>query len=423
VTAAVEFVRARLAADSARWRAEESTLTDSAVFQDRASGRRRLIVAEEIEAYAPALVARESGEFDTAVALLRGLLDRPGLGERLRAEAHCALGDLLDLTTGDIDAAVAEMVACLTFAEHHERALSVVRRARADAARRAQSSLPPGPRIVLVLGSNYATVAFANRMLRRLPIAGLLQQYAEYPLVDPALRRAPTARPLGLSADEVSLFADEAVLGNEWNAIFVEPWVPTRYVSRGEANDDASLRWLASLQPDIILSHGPERLSAAFIASARHGGINVHWGLSPAYRGMHTSRWALVDGAPEWVGVTVHTLDPGLDSGSILYQARPRIELTDTIRQVEYRLTNLASEIVPQAVDEVLSGRAHPIPQPPGIGREYRLRDWRPEYDARLTPEYIAEMAATYERDRDRRDAAAPLINPWDAGRPGTDES
>jgi len=173
------------------------------------------------------------------------------------------------------------------------------------------------------------------------------------------------------------------------------------------------LSWVESLQPDLIISHGPERLSKQFIGLARLGGINIHWGLSPTYRGMHATRWPLLQGKPEWIGVTAHQLDPGLDSGPILYQARPDLKPGDTFRQIEYRLTNLACDIVPEATREVLEGVARPVPQDLDQGRLYWLDEWSPRYDEMLSPEYIAGEIQQYHADKPARDAAAPLINSW----------
>ena len=39
------------------------------------------------------------------------------------------------------------------------------------------------------------------------------------------------------------------------------------------------------------------------------------------YRGVHGGYWSLVEGKPETCGVTVHLVDPGIDTGNILGQA------------------------------------------------------------------------------------------------------
>lgn len=415
----VQHVRTRFGRRFAEWQTGEAVLTESARYQDRASNARFTSSADHVTALEAALVARESGDFSAATNGLRTLLLHTALSDRVRSEAHCSLGDLLQLAGESADTWLPHIVACLTFQENHELALSAVHRARMGSLTPDANSEreTPGPRIVLVLGSNFATIAFANEFLRQHRVVGIIQQYAEFPAVEPRYRPDAEALPLGLSEPEMRSFDDETVLGNSWNALFVDPSVPIRYISRGEAHSPAVMSWMSQLRPDVIVSHGPERLSGEFIALAPLGGLNVHWGLSPTYRGMHTCRWALVHGLPEWVGVTVHKLDPGLDSGPILYQARPQFEEGDTIRRLEYRLTMLAVSIVPHAVEEVVAGTVRASDQDLTAGKEYRLCEWAKEYDARLTPQYIGELAGAYIENQDERNRRAPLINPWPADR------
>ena len=43
-----------------------------------------------------------------------------------------------------------------------------------------------------------------------------------------------------------------------------------------------------------------------------------HYGLLPRYRGMNVTEWSIYYDDP--VGVTVHAVDPGIDTGEILLQ-------------------------------------------------------------------------------------------------------
>jgi methionyl-tRNA formyltransferase len=189
--------------------------------------------------------------------------------------------------------------------------------------------------------------------------------------------------------------------------------IPQLHIRRGEANTAYVMAWVESLGPDVIVSHGPERLRGEFIGLAKRGGVNVHWGLSPTYRGMDTTRWPLIHGEPEWIGVTIHRLDPGLDTGPILYQAKPDLVAGDTYRQIEYRLTNLACEIVPVAVREIMDGSERPIHQDLTLGRQYWADEWTHRHQQMLTKDYIVEQIEAYHADKNARDHATPLINPW----------
>ena len=48
--------------------------------------------------------------------------------------------------------------------------------------------------------------------------------------------------------------------------------------------------------------------------------VNMHAGITLRYRGVHGGYWALAEQHPDWVGTTVHLVDPGIDTGGILAQ-------------------------------------------------------------------------------------------------------
>jgi methionyl-tRNA formyltransferase len=98
--------------------------------------------------------------------------------------------------------------------------------------------------------------------------------------------------------------------------------------------------------------------------------VNLHAGITPAYRGVHGGYWALADGRPEACGVTIHLVDAGIDTGAVLAQAPIRPSLHDNF--TTYPLLQLAAGL-PLLVDVVRrlqSGEApQPIAAPPGPSR------------------------------------------------------
>ncbi len=270
------------------------------------------------------------------------------------------------------------------------------------------------PRILLIIGSNPATIAFANSFIENHEIVGLIQQ---------------AGGPEGDNYSEIKSIHDkpeysfekeveESVLGYVYDCIYLRDHnkVPQIKIDKGSINKPASINWINKLKPDLIISHGPERLSQELINIAKYGGINVHWGLSPTYRGTHTIRWPLLEGKPEWIGVTIHLLDQNLDTGSIIYQAKPKLVQGYSFRQIEYSLTNLACKILPQAVKEVLSGQSKMAQQDLTIGRTYHSKDWAQEYEVKLTVEYIARQIRKYHANKQFYDDRVILINEWTNG-------
>lgn len=91
----------------------------------------------------------------------------------------------------------------------------------------------------------------------------------------------------------------------------------------------------------IVTFHFDQILSAATIAAAPRGGINVHPGMLPAHRGPVPTIHALLEPQPRF-GVTLHRLEPRIDAGPIL--AQQTLDLPpDTSALAAARLLHLAA--------------------------------------------------------------------------------
>ena len=89
--------------------------------------------------------------------------------------------------------------------------------------------------------------------------------------------------------------------------------------------------------------------------------INIHYALFPKYRGMHSIVWAILNGESN-VGVTVHLMDEGLDSGPIIWQKS--IEVLD---KSSWELMLVCDQLVTSCIDRVfedyIEGDSLAIPQ------------------------------------------------------------
>jgi methionyl-tRNA formyltransferase len=76
---------------------------------------------------------------------------------------------------------------------------------------------------------------------------------------------------------------------------------------------------LRSLEPDLGIVFACYRLRRSLFTIPRLGTLNLHLGKAPEFRGSSPGFYEMLAGVPE-VGVTVHRVDDGLDSGPILLQ-------------------------------------------------------------------------------------------------------
>jgi methionyl-tRNA formyltransferase len=141
------------------------------------------------------------------------------------------------------------------------------------------------------------------------------------------------------------------------------------------ARDDAFLRELQRLQPDLIVvtAYG-QILPAAVLELPRHGCLNVHTSLLPRYRGAAPIQWALLNGDAE-TGVTIMKMDAGLDTGDVLAQAKTAIHPDDDAESLHARLGRMGAELLAETIPDYTAGRLLPQPQPTeGVSRAPKIR-------------------------------------------------
>ena len=86
--------------------------------------------------------------------------------------------------------------------------------------------------------------------------------------------------------------------------------------------------------PDYVFSFGCSILDEKIIKFYKGKIINYHLGLSPYFRGSGTNFWPLVLNKPEFIGLTIMKMDKGIDTGKIIHQIRPNIEINDDIHSI-----------------------------------------------------------------------------------------
>lgn len=122
----------------------------------------------------------------------------------------------------------------------------------------------------------------------------------------------------------------------------------------------ALARRLLEFEPDYVITTVHRILSPAFVSALRHRLINIHYSLLPSFGGsigITPLRKALTYGA-KFVGVTVHEVDEGVDSGVPLSQAITAVPMQAS----EERLMNTLFRAGCLCLFEVLSRRnaSHP---------------------------------------------------------------
>jgi methionyl-tRNA formyltransferase len=128
--------------------------------------------------------------------------------------------------------------------------------------------------------------------------------------------------------------------------------------------DPEFLARLAALAPDCcpIVAYGG-LIPPAALGVPRHGWINVHFSLLPAWRGAAPVQHALLAG-DDVTGATTFLLDDGLDTGPVYGVVTEQVRPSDTAGDLLGRLARSGAGLLVATLDGIAAGTLQPRPQP-----------------------------------------------------------
>jgi phosphoribosylglycinamide formyltransferase 1 len=127
--------------------------------------------------------------------------------------------------------------------------------------------------------------------------------------------------------------------------------------------------WLGDLGVELVVLAGfMELLGAEFIRRFAGRIVNVHPSLLPAFPGVRAIEQAVEHGV-KVMGVTVHYVDEGVDSGPIVLQEAFEVTYPQTVRDVEHRIHEIEHRLLPRAVRLIASGAVSADPGNPRVMR------------------------------------------------------
>lgn len=170
-------------------------------------------------------------------------------------------------------------------------------------------------------------------------------------------------------------------------------------IEPGEVNSATTLEFLQSHDIETVVVYGTSLIKTPLIDTWPGRMINMHLGLSPYYRGTATNFYPLLNGEPEYVGVTIHLIDSGIDSGAIVKHARPAIVASDRPHTIGCKAILAGIEAMIAVLTGLeRDGRLQAVPQWEVPGAHVYLRkDYHPrqvaelyrKIDAGLIPRFV----------------------------------
>ena len=156
----------------------------------------------------------------------------------------------------------------------------------------------------------------------------------------------------GIANDERGFnhLTDEAGVGSTRLSVFAKRHnIPCIKVD--DHNDERSLSGLREMRPDVVAFTGGGIIRKPLLDASGQGIFNTHMGMLPLYRGMDVVEWPILEGRTNdpGLGVTLHFMDPGIDTGPIAFRREVPIHAGDSIEQLRRRFE-------PTMVDLMLEG-------------------------------------------------------------------
>ncbi len=160
---------------------------------------------------------------------------------------------------------------------------------------------------------------------------------------------APAGRGRGLSRSPVGAWADEHG---------VEVLTPAR------PREPEFLDRLRELAPDCVpvVAYGA-LVPPSALEIPRHGWVNLHFSLLPAWRGAAPVQHAVLHG-DELTGASVFQLEEGLDTGPVYGTLTDEIRPADTSGDLLERLAHSGAGLLVAVLDAMEDGTARAEPQP-----------------------------------------------------------
>jgi len=181
-----------------------------------------------------------------------------------------------------------------------------------------------------------------------------------------------------------------------------------------DQNDAKSQETLRAARPDVVAFTGGGLIRRALLDLPTIGVLNCHMGLLPRFRGMDVVEWPVAEydldnpppeaGPPPELGLTLHLMDRGVDTGPILLKRRMEIRPDDTFGSIRIRIEPETVEMMMEAIRGLRDGTLQPQPQRIEQGRQYfRMHPRIEEYTRQKLRRYQAASPDDRKNDTNKK--------------------
>lgn len=122
-----------------------------------------------------------------------------------------------------------------------------------------------------------------------------------------------------------------------------------------DANEDKCIQFIQKNNPSIVFIYGTAILSKNFIKKVNTKILNIHAGILPFYRNVHSDFWAYSKKDYKNIGVSLFYLDAGIDTGDIAIQKRIKCTGKDSLSDIKAKNLNLSVSLIESSFKKIRS--------------------------------------------------------------------
>lgn len=116
------------------------------------------------------------------------------------------------------------------------------------------------------------------------------------------------------------------------------------------------LRIVKQKKPDILISAGFDKIINQEVLSFVRFPINIHFGMLPKYRGSYSIPWAIINNEKK-IGITLHKIDSGIDSGPIIFQTKIDNDPKRSCLDLYSEAIDKGSQLLKRFLSQIASGK------------------------------------------------------------------
>jgi folate-dependent phosphoribosylglycinamide formyltransferase PurN len=251
--------------------------------------------------------------------------------------------------------------------------------------------MPPGinknPKIVILTGSDYRHQFFIHHLNTHFSISEVYIEKSDYPSPTPQSKEESIAWDWFFKRRgnyEKKLVARSSRLPSKNKP-------RTTYADEGELDSPDIIAQIKKNNPDFIAVFGTSILKEPFLKSFPNRLFNLHMGDPEFYRGSSCNFWPVHQEKLQHMSATIHRIDPGIDTGTILVRQAITLSRKDNEQTLLLKPVKLGTKLMIETIRRWQTGELRSTP---------KFRQGKLFKKSDFTPKAILEVKQMVESGR-----------------------